>query len=62
MLAGIKDILIKYNLPYEMDVNIEDILEAINLDKKKLGEELNIIILKEIGNSKIYKTTAEFFN
>ena len=58
----IKDILIKYNLPYEMDVNIEDILEAINLDKKKLGEELNIIILKEIGNSKIYKTTAEFFN
>ena len=45
-----------------LDVNIEDILEAINLDKKKLGEELNIIILKEIGNSKIYKTTAEFFN
>lgn len=58
----IKDILVKYNLPYELDVNIEETLEAINLDKKKLGNDLNVIILKEIGNSEIYKTTAEFFN
>ena len=57
----IKDILVKYNLPYELDVNIEETLEAINLDKKKLGNDLNIIILKEIGSSEIYKTTAEFF-
>lgn len=57
----IKDILVKYNLPYELDVNIEETLEAINLDKKKLGNDLNVIILKEIGNSEIYKTTAEFF-
>lgn len=58
----IKEILVKYNLPYELDVNIEETLEAINLDKKKLGNDLNVIILKEIGNSEIYKTTAEFFN
>ena len=57
----VKDILVKYNLPYELDINIEEILEAINLDKKKLGNNLNVIILKEIGNSEIYKTTAEFF-
>lgn len=57
----IKDILIKYNLPYEMDINIKDILDVINLDKKKLGKCLNLIILKEIGNSEIYKTTIEFF-
>ena len=56
----IKDILVKYNLPYELDVKIEETLEAINLDKKKLGNDLNIIILKEIGSSEIYKTTAEF--
>ena len=49
----IKDILVKYNLPYELDVNIEETLEAINLDKKKLGNDLNVIILKEIGNSEI---------
>lgn len=58
----IKDILVKYNLPYEMDVDIKDILDVINLDKKKLGKDLNLIILKEIGNSEIYKTTMEFFN
>ena len=56
----IKDILVKYNLPYELDVKIEETLEAINLDKKKLGNDLNVIILKEIGSSEIYKTTAEF--
>ena len=42
----IKDILVKYNLPYELDVKIEETLEAINLDKKKLGNDLNVIILK----------------
>lgn len=57
----IKEILIKYNLPYKMDVNIEEIFDTINLDKKKLGKSLNLIILKEIGNSEIYKTTTEFF-
>ena len=57
----IKNILVKYNLPYEIDVNIEETLEVINLDKKKLGNYLNVIILKEIGSSEIYKTTAEFF-
>ena len=57
----IKEILIKYNLPYKMDVNIEEILDTINLDKKKLGKKLNLIILKEIGKSEIYKTTNEFF-
>ena len=57
----IKEILIKYNLQYKMDVNIEEILDTINLDKKKLGKSLNLIILKEIGNSEIYKTTTEFF-
>ena len=40
---------------------VKDILEAINLDKKNLGKNLNLIILREIGNSEIYKTTNEFF-
>lgn len=57
----VKDILEKYNLPYKMEVDINDILETINLDKKNLGKNLNLIILREIGNSEIYKTTNEFF-
>lgn len=57
----IKEILIKYNLPYKLDVNIEDILDAISLDKKNLGKVLNLILLKEIGDSFIYKTDNKFF-
>ena len=54
--------MIKYNLPYEVNVNLKELLEAINLDKKKMGNDLNIIVLKEIGNSEIYKTTISFFS
>lgn len=57
----IKGILEKYNLPYKMEIDIENILGTMNLDKKKLGKKLNLITLKEIGNSEIYKTTNEFF-
>ncbi len=57
----IKRILEKYELPYKLDINIEDILDTMNLDKKKLGKKLNLITLKEIGMSEIYKTTNEFF-
>lgn len=58
----IKNILVKYNLPYKMDVDLKELIEAINLDKKKMGNDLNLIILKEIGNSEIYKTTTSFFS
>ena len=48
----IKDILIKYNLPYEMpEVEKENFLGAIGLDKKNKGDSLNIVLLKEIGES-----------
>lgn len=57
----IRSILEKYDLPYNMDIDIENILDTMNLDKKKLGKKLNLIILKEIGKSEIYKTTNEFF-
>ena len=53
---------IKYSYEEEnLNLNIEDILDTMNLDKKKLGKKLNLITLKEIGMSEIYKTTNEFF-
>lgn len=58
----IKDILIQYKLPYQMDLNIDDIIEAMKIDKKNLGKNLNLILIKEIGDSIIHKTTSEFFN
>ena len=57
----IKDILIKYQLPYELTIDIEEILETMKLDKKNLGSSLNLIFLKEIGESFIYKTTSKIF-
>lgn len=62
MSEEIKNILIKYDLPYELDININDILEAISLDKKNLGKTLNLILLKDIGEAFIYKTDTKFFS
>ena len=57
----IKDILIKYQLPYELTIDIKEILETMKLDKKNIGNNLNLIFLKEIGESFIYKTTSKVF-
>lgn len=57
----IKELLIQYNLPVETDVEITSIMEAISLDKKNIDGKLNVILLKEIGESFIYKTDSRFF-
>ena len=51
----IKNILLKYNLPYKLDININEIKEAISLDKKNIGNKLNLIFINKIGESKIVK-------
>ncbi|SHK08803.1 3-dehydroquinate synthase [Paramaledivibacter caminithermalis] len=46
----IKKILIKYNLPYKMPMTErKNFMEAIGLDKKNKGDNLNIVLIKEIG-------------
>lgn len=57
----IKELLIQYELPWEIDVKITNIMEAISLDKKNIDGKLNVILLKEIGESFIHKTDASFF-
>lgn len=57
----VKEILEKYNLPITFEKNISDLVDIIALDKKNMGKELNIILLKDIGESYIYKTTPDFF-
>jgi len=59
----IKAMLEKYSLPYTLaGENKEQLLEAIKLDKKFLNSTLNLILLKEIGESYIYKTKDDFFS
>ncbi|GAA0757213.1 3-dehydroquinate synthase [Clostridium sartagoforme] len=57
----IKDILIKYKLPYELTIDINELTETMKLDKKNLENNINLIFLKEIGESFIYKTTSKIF-
>lgn len=58
----IKDILTDIGLPYQLNIqNKEEILEIISLDKKNINNALNIVLLKNIGTSFIFKTTSTFF-
>ncbi|ONI46199.1 3-dehydroquinate synthase [Candidatus Epulonipiscioides gigas] len=58
----IVSLLKKYELPTQMpEVNKQDILKVIELDKKNIDQNLNVILLKEIGKSYIYKTNTSFF-
>ncbi len=61
MAEAIKNILLKYQLPYECDVDRKLLLSAIRKDKKNLSGELNVILLHNIGEAWIYKTDASFF-
>jgi len=48
----IKEIIIKYNLPYEMEnIDCDKLIGAVGLDKKNKGDKLNLILLKGIGDS-----------
>ena len=51
----IKNILIKYDLPYKLDIDINEIKETMSLDKKNIDNKLNLIFISKIGESKIVK-------
>lgn len=48
----IKNLLIKFNLPYEEDNFAKnELLEAINFDKKNINKNINLVLIKDIGES-----------
>ncbi len=56
------DILNKYELTSNVDIkDKEQIFEAICIDKKNINNALNIILIKKVGESFIYKTDVSFF-
>lgn len=62
VVQEIKNILIKYDLPYSLEnEKRKDLIEVIKLDKKNINKSLSLILLKEIGVSYIYKSTEDFF-
>ncbi|MBE6063756.1 MAG: 3-dehydroquinate synthase [Clostridium butyricum] len=58
----IKEILIQYGLPYQVEINEKSvILDTISLDKKNIDNVLKVVLLKSIGKSFLEKTNVEFF-
>ncbi|MCS5420999.1 MULTISPECIES: 3-dehydroquinate synthase [Psychrilyobacter] len=55
----IKEILKKYNLPIEDEVEIKDLIEIMKTDKKNISGILNFIFLSEIGKVEIKKVGEE---
>lgn len=58
----IKKALDIYGLPSSCGLPVADLTKAITLDKKNLNGNLNVILLKEIGDSYVYPTDISFFN
>lgn len=53
------DILESYKLPTTCKFSMNEMIDATALDKKSMGEDINIILIKNIGKSFIYKTTRD---
>lgn len=58
----IKKALDIYGLPSSCGLPVADLTKAITLDKKNLNGNLNVILLKAIGDSYVYPTDISFFN
>ncbi|MDD3402863.1 MAG: 3-dehydroquinate synthase [Hespellia sp.] len=57
----IKEVLERYQLPYSCGLSMNVLLGAIHLDKKNLDGHLNVVLLREIGESYVYQTDTSFF-
>lgn len=57
----IRQALTLYGLPHSCDIPADRLTQAISLDKKNLNGHLNLILLKEIGDSYIHPADLSFF-
>lgn len=55
----IKELLLKYKLPYEHDIPMDQLFATMKLDKKASGQDISIILLEEIGKATIKKIPKE---
>ena len=55
------EVLNIYELAHSCGLPLADLLGAMSRDKKNLHGSLNLILLDEIGKSRIYPTSTGFF-
>nr|WP_294490953.1 3-dehydroquinate synthase [uncultured Mediterraneibacter sp.] len=51
-----------YGLPSSCGLPVDELTDAIALDKKNLNGHLNIVLLRQIGDSYVYPTDVSFFS
>lgn len=57
----IRKVLTGYGLPAEADLLLNELKEAIRLDKKTLDNQLKIVLLHEIGEAYVHPAELSFF-
>lgn len=57
----ILNVLKIYGLPHTCGLPMNELMNAVTLDKKNLNNKLNVVLLHDIGSGYIHPTTAEFF-
>lgn len=57
----ISRVLAMYGLPETDSAPVHEVVKGVVNDKKNLGDKLVTVLLKKIGQSYLYPTTAEFF-
>ncbi len=56
----IKELLLKYNLPFNCEINNkEKLIQSIFLDKKSNSKSINLIFLKDIGHPFVHNISKE---
>ncbi len=60
--AAIRELLTAFRLPYECGLPIESLISAVKLDKKNLDNHLNLVLLRDIGDSRVYPASPAFFD
>ena len=49
------DVLKKINLPYEIDIDVQKIIDTMRHDKKMSGDEISVVKVENVGEFKIEK-------
>jgi 3-dehydroquinate synthase len=55
----VKSLIEKYNLPVSHDVNKQEALEVLKMDKKKDTASMNYVLLEDIGRAVVMNIPME---
>lgn len=56
----IQEVLSHYQLPYQVNISMNDLKQAMLLDKKNINQQLSYILLHDIGEAYVYPSDIDF--